>query len=917
MRRTFTITFYLVIIILLTIVSSCHQKLPKLPKSGQTAKPWTYWWWMGNAVDKDNIKMQLCQYNDAGIGGVHIIPIYGVKGYEDKFIDFLSPRWVDMLRYTIKITDSLDMGVDITTGTGWPFGGPWINHEFAARKISIKQLDIKGGQTIQKQIINPDNKQEVLLSVFAKQKKGPKIDLMNMANQGLIKWDAPNGKWTIKAIYTSPTEQRVKRAAPGGKGLVIDYFSDTAIKHYLQSFDSAFKKEFPGIRAIYNDSYEVYQANWSKNMVKTFKKQRGYDLNAYLPKLFDTTGQDSALRVLCDYRSTIADMLLKNFTQQWNSWGQEHNVKTRNQAHGSPGNIIDLYAATDIPETESFGPGDFYIPGLKQSQMYNFKQFGRPDPLLMKMASSASHVMGKKLTSSESCTWLDDHFKVSLSQVKPQIDQLFVSGINHIFFHGMTYSPANVDFPGWLFYASTNFNQNSHFWDELPLLNKYIDLCQCILQNSKPDNDIMLYFPAFDIWSKHQKKGLIQQFTVHGTDEWFDMIPAGEIARKLWKQGYCFDYVTDNMIKQIKTSNGDIYINNNNKYKILVIPSCQIMPESTLEKLKQLADKGASIVFVDKMPEDVPGLLNHIKRRKKLTAITKRWQKTKHVQLIKNTNKLEMINGTRKEELPSHGLSFIRKQTKNGKIYFVTNLQDTFREDNIILNTKASTVALYDPNRDKHGTIPFETTNDNKTKVKLRLLPGQSIFIRTFDKKYYDTPWQYINVNNDVMNIEGKWQIEFIDGAPGIPKKTETQKLNSWTNFKYDSLYKYFSGEAKYTIKFALPRNPETSYLLDLGTVRESARVSINGKNIGTSWSLPHQMLINKNLLKKHNTLEIYVKNLSINRIIFMDKQNISWKNFYDINMVHVNYKPYDAAKLEPVQSGLLGPVKILPVFLE
>jgi hypothetical protein len=56
------------------------------PEPTQESKPWTRWWWMENAVDKENISRELKEMADAGIGGVEITPIYGVKGEEARFI---------------------------------------------------------------------------------------------------------------------------------------------------------------------------------------------------------------------------------------------------------------------------------------------------------------------------------------------------------------------------------------------------------------------------------------------------------------------------------------------------------------------------------------------------------------------------------------------------------------------------------------------------------------------------------------------------------------------------------------------------------------------------------------------------------------------------------------------------------------
>ena len=158
-----------------------------------TCKPWTYWWWMGSAVNQKDIKIQLDEFSRTGIGGVHIIPIYGVKGYEKQFIPFLSEQWMEMIRYTIQEARKLNLGVDITLGTGWPYGGPWV-------------------------------------------------DTLNSAKRLVLKEDASH-QTSLTAMSTG---QKVKRAAPGGEGLVIDYFNENTVKNYLHHFDSIFSStKFP------------------------------------------------------------------------------------------------------------------------------------------------------------------------------------------------------------------------------------------------------------------------------------------------------------------------------------------------------------------------------------------------------------------------------------------------------------------------------------------------------------------------------------------------------------------------------------------------------------------------------------------------------------------------------------------------
>ena len=81
---------------------------------------------MGSAVDSNNLTRQLEMFKQAGLGGVEICPIYGAHGYEDRFTQFLSPQWMDMFAHTTSEAQRPGLGVDLTTGTGWPFGGPRV-----------------------------------------------------------------------------------------------------------------------------------------------------------------------------------------------------------------------------------------------------------------------------------------------------------------------------------------------------------------------------------------------------------------------------------------------------------------------------------------------------------------------------------------------------------------------------------------------------------------------------------------------------------------------------------------------------------------------------------------------------------------------------------------------------------------------
>ncbi len=160
------------------------------------------------------------------------------------------------------------------------------------------------------------------------------------------------------------------------------------------------------------------------------------------------------------------------------------------------------------------------------------------EPLISKFASSAAHVAGHKLTSSETGTWMAEHFCETLEELKCFVDRMFVSGINHVYYTSCIYSPDDAAWPGWLVYSATEMNPRNSIWHDVPTLNTYVARCQSILQGGQPDNDVLLYWPIHDFW--HQSEGTLPQLNVHERD-WFEKQPIGATARLLWNRGYGFE----------------------------------------------------------------------------------------------------------------------------------------------------------------------------------------------------------------------------------------------------------------------------------------------------------------------------------------------------------------------------------------
>jgi len=896
------------------------------PKTTETAKPWTRWWWMGSAVDEKGLDKQLTTLSQAGFGGVEIVPIYGAKGFENKYINYLSPEWMKMLQFTTNKAKSLNMGVDMSVGTGWPIGGPQVDEQDAATKMIVQTYTISPDEKFSEKIVLKDEKQKNLKTVkldivTAYNEKNEAVVLTDKVNNdGVLDWKPNSGKWTVYAVFVGKTLQKVKRAAPGGDGYTLDHFSPEATKDYLKTFDKAFGNSNYGIRSFFNDSYEVYNADWTPNFKDEFKKRRGYDVSPYIKYLVNNEENEIAGRIKSDYRETMSELILNNFTKDFTNWAHSKNSKNTNQAHGSPGNLLDLYAAVDIPESETFGSTKFDITGLRRNvEDINTKEI--PDINMLKFASSAANVTGKPLISNESFTWLTEHFKTSWSQVKPEAEQIFLSGINHIFYHGTTYTPSDVQFPGWLFYASTNFVPENSLWPHLKGLNSYIERTQSVLQSGKPDNELLMYWPIYDQWAS--PKGKDVTFKVHNVEKWLQPTVMYKNLTELSKIGYSIDMVSDKMISESKSENQNIHVTKNGgSYKVLVIPELTYLPESTLKNILELAQNGASIIFQNE-PKDIPGNFEVEKRKTQLKSLWNQipfqnqagnlkmanFGKGKIVLSSDVSKALEYLKIER-EKLTDTGLKFVRRQFDGGKYYYIVNHTSKEINEFVPLNYSGKQVALMNPENGNFGIGEIQNNS-----VRIQLKSGESLIIKTSENIDNSiAKWKYIEKTDAPIVLNQLWQLTFKEGGPELPKSKTLDKLQPWTNFTEDSSTQSFSGTGVYTTSFKLKKNKADDFVLKFDKLYESAKVIVNGQDAGIVWSIPFEINIGKYLKKGNNTIQIEVCNLMANRIKYMDENKIQWRNYHEINFVNIDYKPFDASNWKVQPSGLDGEIQLIPI---
>ena len=437
--------------------------------------PTLRWWWPGNGVEKAQIKKELKKFKMAKFSSIELqtLTIGMPKEYliqnQNKIFQVGEKPFFENLRYLFLQANALNLNVDLTLGSGWSSGGPFIK-DFPARQLIKSELEIIGPDDL---IIKPPKIQEpsyirktnlivnktigefdkdidlvgvVLAKVVQSQKKDVLSefrDVSNMFNGYELKLDIPKGKYKLFFFYQNNVSHNTLGSAYKGaweKSLVLDHLNKNGINEYVEELNKWIQNIEPyKPRYFFIDSFELIgELPWSEKFFETFNEMHGYNITPYLPLIFKKNGESKYLhaifgeefifesennfskRIYEDYISTREHLFMHEFLFPIKNWIHSLDIKLRLQAHGGYGNYLDAYAIADIPESE----------GLFAGGSFDF----------LKLASSAANIANKRIVSSESFIKIDFNYnKLKIKDYERLVGNAFAAGINHIVFHGYPY----------------------------------------------------------------------------------------------------------------------------------------------------------------------------------------------------------------------------------------------------------------------------------------------------------------------------------------------------------------------------------------------------------------------------------------------------------------------------------------------
>ena len=411
------------------------------------SRPMVRWWWFGTAVEKPEILRELQQMKADGIGGAELAFVYPqvlddpAQGLINE--PFAGPAMLDNVRYAQSEARKLGLRIDVTLGSGWPYGGPSTTLEEAAGHLRYVEVAIPSTATTLPQIKLSEGDSIISVSIVPGEPKHWDAAFATQTFEGNPQSLLPpaNGPRTALFFISSHTRQQVKRAAVGAEGYVLDPFSHQAVATHLKAVADPLATAFGSTPpyAVFSDSLEAYGADWTPTLPAEFKKRRGYDLLPHLPALV-IGGTPHAESIRHDWGQTLTELVNENYLTQINNWSIAHHTKFRSQTYGEPAVTFSSQKLAALPEGEN----------------PHWRTFST-----LRWATSANHVYGNNVTSGESFTWLHSPvFRATPLDMKAEADIDFIMGENQLIFHGWPYSAPQVGEPGWSLYAAAVFNRS-------------------------------------------------------------------------------------------------------------------------------------------------------------------------------------------------------------------------------------------------------------------------------------------------------------------------------------------------------------------------------------------------------------------------------------------------------------------------
>jgi len=881
------------------------------------------WWWFGPAITEAQIARDLEAMKRGGLGGAEIQPVYPLA-LDDPAggvvnMRFLSDDFLGVLRAANEHASALGLRLDLTLGSGWPYGGPTVGITGAASRLRLDKVVVGPGSA---RVARPAmTTGETWIGAFV----GPDGDTpITAASMQRLAW--PDGAGAVTLAPSTHTRQvwffiagrtgmQVKRPALGGEGYVLSHYDRGALDRYLDQVGARLLKPFAGRLpfAIFCDSLEVYDSDWSADFVAEFATRRRYDVAPLLPLLSADRGIEGAM-IREDWGRTLTELLDERFIAPLGAWARARGTRLRMQGYGIPPATVSSNAAADVPEGEG----------------HQWREL-----TASRWASSASHLFDKPVASSETWTWLHSPvFRATPLDIKAEADRHFLQGITQLIGHGWPSTPEGQAYPGWRFYAAGVFNDRNPWWIAMPDVSRYLQRVSAVLRQGRPGNDVALYLPIHDGYA-HASLG-----KMHLLDLVRERL-GREVIGSILDAGFGFDLVDDQALTRHARIEGHTLAIGAGRYRVVVVPHVEAMPADTLDSLERFVEAGGSVVATRHVPARPPGRTTAVARdafAARAKALFTRADRRAVVAANDGRTLQHVLNALVKPAITvwsagaaptddgravASEIGVVERRFGDESVFFLVNTSNVARRLRIGVGAPGRVVEWWDPVEEHTATL----MGDVNGTIVVTLAPYQSRFL-AITTRAGQAGWKSA-IDEEVTSagqtrLLGPWTVK----AGGESWQEAGEALRGWDQREAT---RHFSGVATYETTVTLsaadlqgkqvwldfgegtrveeyPRRNGFRAWLD-GPIREAAQVDVNGgKVVGSIWAPPYRMDVAVGLKPGENRIRIRVGNTAMNHMAGEAPPNYRLLNL----RYGERFVPQDMDQVQVLPSGLAAPVRLI-----
>ena len=708
---------------------------------------------------------------------------------------------------------------------------------------------------------------------------------------GSFEWTAPaSGRLWIVQRTAAVSTGAMNGPDPGRRqGLECDKLDKKGIDAVYEGYVGKLRG-MKGLTDVLCDSWEVGSQNWTDILPGEFAKRRGYRVERFWPAFSGRIvgSPEQTERFFRDWRKTIAELFTENYSNRFRDLAHRDGLRYQCEPYGnSPADNYAYARSADLPMSEFW----VYDPE-KYAKNKSVDENTFPDEQCIRTVASAVHFHGKAFADAESFTCApgpNGRWRKGPAILKASGDAALAAGINRFTYHSITHQPWKDRYlPGAVMNVfGTVTELNSPMWPMMKPMVKYHTRLHYLLSRGQSASRL-LYIAPDDQVRKFPKTGF----------------PAG----------IAYDIVGADDAALVRIEKGRIFAPSGVEYEAIVLAEDSAYEYASAADVKRFAAAGVRIFREDETA---------------FAGITRDFT----------------CSGT-----PAR-VRTIRRNYADGSCGFFIACPDT----NAV--TLACSFAvngrfpeIWDAESGQRFRIASFREEGGRTFLDLPIDPCGSAFVYFASKSNSSLPpyrplsiEQSSNPNNRTIMTISRFTLTFPEGWDcGGPYALD--RLVSWTTLGGE--VQYFSGTAVYETTFDLNQAIEQSnnptnrtILLDLGDVRETAEVFLNGRSVGILWKPPYRLDLTSALRSieqsKNRTisLRIAVANSWANRLIGDAKKPddcVWWENDWRAGLLKEIPAWVKEGKTSPtgrhtfsivrhykgaeplLPAGLLGPVRLV-----